>query len=149
MWRRRSESPADDLVAECVAFLCGRYAPHLAQRGRPVPAWAWTNTLAHATEVELHDLVRAPYRFAPASVRWALACAYAAGEVLDLAERLGPLDELQAAVLIPLELELGSRPGIDHWDPRPWVTVVTTTLGDYRRARERHGRARSRQTGGE
>jgi hypothetical protein len=136
-------------VAECVAFLCGRYASHLAERGRPVPVWAWTNTLAHATEAELQDLVRAQHRLARASDHWALASAYVAGEVLDLAERLGSLRELQAAVLIPLELELASRPEIDRWSPRPWVIVVTTTLGDYGRAHERHGRARSRRTGGE
>ena len=147
MWRRKTELFADELVAECTAFLGGRYAPYLAERCRPAPVWAWTNVLAHATEAELHDLVRAPGRFARASGRWALACAYLAGEVLDLADRHGSLRELQAAVLIPLELDLATRTQINTWSPRPWVTAVTTVLHDYRRARDRQTRARSRRTG--
>src|SRR5918994_241273 len=134
VWRRKTELFADELVAECTAFLGGRYAPYLAERCRPAPVWGWTNVLAHATEAELHDLMRAPGRFARASGRWALACAYVAGEVLDLAERHGSLRELQAAVLIPLELELATRTEIDGWIARRWVTVVTTVLGDRRRA---------------
>jgi hypothetical protein len=144
VWRRKPEPVPDDLAAECAAFLVGRYASYLAGRCRPVPVWAWTNVLAHATEADLHDLMRMPDRFVPASGRWALACAYVAGEVLDLAERHGPLPELQASVLVPLELELATRPDVKRWSPRPWVTAITTSLGDYRRARERQTRARSR-----
>jgi hypothetical protein len=147
--RRKTELLADELVAECATFLRGGYASYLAQRCRPVPVWAWTNVLAHATEVELQDLMRASGRFARASGRWALACAYVAGEVLDVAERHGPLPELQAVVLIPLELELATRSEVDDWSPRRWVTTVTTALHDYRRQRERHARTRSKRTGGE
>ena len=146
MWRRTTEPVADELVAECTAFLCGGYAPYLVEHCRPVPVWAWTNVLAHATEPELHNLMRAPDRLARASGRWALACAYVAGEVLDVAERHGSLAELQAAVLVPLELELATRTEISSGSPRPWVMAVTTVLADYRRARKRQARARSQRT---
>lgn len=146
MWRRKTGSFGDELVAECTAFLSGSYARYLAERCRPASVWAWTNVLAHGTEAELHGLIHAPGRFARASGRWALACAYLAGEVLDLAERRGSLLELQAEVLIPLELELATRTDINAWDPRPWVTAVTIELNDYRRARERQARARPKRT---
>jgi hypothetical protein len=50
MWRRKTQPVADELVAECSAFLRGGYASYLVDRCRPVPVWAWTNVLAHATE---------------------------------------------------------------------------------------------------
>lgn len=149
MRRRKTDLFADELVAECAAFVRGGYAPYLAERCRPVPVWAWTNVLAHATEPDLADLARAPGRFAPASGRWALACAYVVGEVLDLAERYGPLTDLQAGVLIPLELELATRSEVEDWSPVPWVTAVTTALHDHRRRCERQARTRSKRTGGE
>jgi hypothetical protein len=147
VWRRRARLPADELVAECAAFLRGRYAPYLAGRGRPVPVWAWTSVLAHASEADLHELIRAPRGFAPSAGRWSVACAYVAGDVLDLADEHGSLAALQAAVLIPLELELATRRDIDHWGPRPWVDAITALLGDHRQARERQARTRSRRTG--
>jgi len=55
--------------------------------------------------------------------------------VLDLAERHGPLDRLQAELLIPLELELATRAEVDAWSPGPWVTAVTDALAAYERER--------------
>ncbi|HEY8526652.1 MAG TPA: hypothetical protein VIL48_16910 [Acidimicrobiales bacterium] len=146
MWRRRSR--ARELVAECEAVLGGRYAAHLGERGRLVPVWAWTNALAHGDEADLRRLVRDhrdhrdrdPIARAPG--RWADACAYVAGEVLDCAERYGPLAEVQAAVLVPLELD--PHGPADPWLPRPWVRAVIAALDDHRRARRpaRNGRAR-------
>ena len=57
MWRRDARSAADDLAAECEAFLAGRYPEYLTYRGRPVPAWAWTNPLAHASEDQLRTMM--------------------------------------------------------------------------------------------
>lgn len=145
--RNRTALVAEQLVSECVEFLRGGYAVILARQHRPVPVWAWTNTLAHASEADLRELVRTRGRFAQASGRWALACAYVAGEVLDVAERHGSLHHLQSAVLIPLEHELAARADIDTWSPGPWVVAVTTALADYRQARERQAKARSRRRG--
>jgi hypothetical protein len=144
--RNRVEPLADELAAECTAFLQGGYAAALAKAHRPVPVWAWTNTLAHASEADLRELMRTRGRFARASGRWALACAYVAGEVLDLAERHGSLRRLQSAVLIPLELELATRADINTWRPGPWVATLTTALGDHKRAWDRQAKARSRRT---
>ena len=56
MRRRKIDLFAGELVAECAAFVRGGYAPYPAERCRPVPVWAWTNVLAHATEPELEEL---------------------------------------------------------------------------------------------
>lgn len=140
VWRRRSRA-AQELVAECEAVLCGRYASYLGERGRLVPVWAWTNVLAHGDEADLRRLVRSPGQFAQAPGRWAVACAYVAGEVLDLAERYGPLADVQAAILVPLEIDPARRTGTDPWYPRPWVTAVTAALDEHRQARRRAGHA--------
>jgi hypothetical protein len=141
MWRRRSRNPEPvppDLAAECAAFLAGRYALQLEERGARVPVWAWTNLLAHATEQELRDMLSSPSRTRiRALTRWRHACSYVVGEVLDLAEQRGSLRELQAAVLIPLELELTSRPDANGWGPGQWVAAVMAILHDDRHTRPR------------
>ena len=135
MRRQRTGDLADELTAECDAFLRGAYPAALARAHRPAPVWAWTSALAHGSAEDLHDLVRSRHVHARASGRWALACAYLAGEVLDLAERHGPLDRLQAELLIPLELELATRAEVHAWSPGPWVTAVTDALAAYERER--------------
>lgn len=146
MRRRNTDALAEQLVAECAAFLSGSYASYLTERCRPVPVWAWTNLLAHATEADLLDLMRAPASFTRASGHWAHACAYLAGEVLDLAGRHGPLPQLQTRLLIPLELDLATRTELNAWGPRPWVMAVTTALDDYRRTRKRQARTQPRRS---
>ena len=99
MWwyrRRRSER---ELVSECEAFLAGDYAERLRRRSQPVPAWAWTNLLAHGTEEEL----RAEQARPPDSHhrRWRAARAYLSAEVLTAVERGRSLHELQFEVLQP------------------------------------------------
>ena len=71
---------------------------------------------------------------------WPHACRYVAGELLDLAERNGPLIELQATVLVPLELDLIVRRGVASWKPGTWVETVTAALpghGQQRRGSRR------------
>ena len=57
MWRRRKEARlpnlANDLVAECEAFLSGAYLRYLVDRCREIPAWVWINDLAHGDEAEV------------------------------------------------------------------------------------------------
>lgn len=140
MWRRRSRSDvpaAPDLAAECEAFLSGGYTKYLEDRGGPIPVWAWTNLLAHATEEEIRSMLSASEPRARASARWRHACSYVAGEVLDLAERRGSLGELQAAVLIPLELELMSRREAAFWRPGQWVAAVMAILHEHGHTRPR------------
>jgi hypothetical protein len=135
MWRRDARSAADELAAECEAFLAGRYPEYLRYRGHAIPAWAWTNPLAHAPEEQLRTMISTRGgTIGPAGV-WAHACCYVAGELLDLAERRGPLTELQATALVPLELELISRRDVVCWRPGTWVATVMAVLSDHRRTR--------------
>ena len=57
-----------------------------------------------------------------------MARSYLASEVLDLTETKCTLAELQASVLIPLELEMASRPDVAGWTPRQWVDLVEEAL---------------------
>ena len=134
MWRRDARSAAE-LVAECEAFLTGRYPEHLADRGQPVPGWAWTNPLAHASEDRLRTMIATRGAASGSAGGWPQACSYVAGELLDLAEQRGPLPELQAGVLVPLELELISRSDVASMRPGTWVTTVEDVLAEQRRTR--------------
>ena len=58
MWRRDRDPLGRSLVAECEAFLAGRYAEHLTHLGRRIPVWAWTNLIAHGNEQDLRHALR-------------------------------------------------------------------------------------------
>jgi len=88
MWRRNARSAADDLAAECEAFLAGRYLEYLKCRGHPIPAWAWTNPLAHAPEEQLRNMISTGGEAMGPAGGWLHACCYVAGELLD--QVLGP-----------------------------------------------------------
>ena len=135
MWRRNARSAADDLVAGCEALVAGRYPEYLACHGHRIPAWAWTNPLAHAPEEQLRAMIstRGPGR--GAACDWHHAFCYVAGEVLDRAERCGPLEDLQASALVPLELDLISRPEVGFSRPGTWVAQVMAVLPDHPRLR--------------
>ena len=135
MWRRNACSAATELVVECEAFLTGRYPEYLANHGHPIPAWAWTNPLAHAPEAQLRDMSSARGVALGPACGWHHAFCYAAGELLDLAERRGPLAELQATALVPLELDLISRRGDACLRPGAWVATVMAVLPDHPRMR--------------
>jgi hypothetical protein len=136
--RSRAEGPAvPDLAAECEAFLSGGYTEYLEDRGAPIPAWAWTNLLAHATEQEIRGKLSASGPRARAAARWRHACAYVAGEAIDLAEQRGSLSELQATVLMPLELELIARREAASWGPGRWVAAVMAALHEHGHTRPR------------
>lgn len=140
MWRRDARSANNELGAECEAFLTGRYPEYLTARGYPVPTWAWTNPLAHASEDQLRTMISTRGGAMGSAGGWPQACCYVAGELLDLAERRGPLIHLQASALVPLELELIPRREVACWKPGTWVTAVMAVLPDHRRMRRRTAR---------
>lgn len=115
------------LVESLEALLTGRYVEYLERRGCRVPAWAWTNLLAHGTDDQLRRATRPRWPLWDMDVWWR-ARSYLAGEVLDAADRAGSLVAVQTNVLVPLELDLFS------WVPsRPrcaaqWATRVLTAL---------------------
>jgi hypothetical protein len=96
---------------EVEAFLMGRLVDHLAARGRPVPAWAVLNRLAHADSGELRSLVDgtgggwgggSPL----VQVPWASAERSMAGSLLARAPTPEALATIQGTTLMPLELQL-------------------------------------------
>jgi hypothetical protein len=138
--RERDDDGGRQLANECEAFLTGRYVELLAQRGVPIPAWAWTNLLAHGTEEQLRSCPASIDSGASGSQPWCLARRYLAGEVLDLAHRNGPLGKVQAKALVPLEARLVSSATASRSGPGDWVTDVLTALAplsDWQPARRR------------
>ena len=135
MWRRNTRPVADEPAAACEAFLAGRYPEYLECRGHPIPPWAWTNPLAHAPEDQLRSMISTRHDAVGSAGRWRRACCYLAGELLDLAERRGPLNEVQTTALVPLELELISRQDVTCWRPGMWVEVVMAALRHDQRMR--------------
>lgn len=147
MWRRDRRLPeTEELIADCGAFLVGSYAEHLEARGERVPPWAWTNLLAHGSEEELpYDVATAPTRPAGSDAS-RQARADLAGELLDAAERHGPLPRVQATALVPLELELAGQP-ISAWaTPAQWVARVLAVLDEQRPPRRQDVRSLRRES---
>lgn len=129
--RRERRILAAALVEECQAFLAGSYADHLDEKGLPIPTWAWTNLLAHGSELDLHRQEGPPNsQGSPACFQWRAARSYLAREILDhTKECTVDLTELQRKVLIPLELELArSSETSARSDPHAWVVAVRTAL---------------------
>jgi hypothetical protein len=112
--RWRDSSVADEVEA----FLMGRLVDHLAARGRPVPAWAVLNRLAHADSGELRSLVDgtgggwgggSPL----VQVPWASAERFIAGNLLARATTPAALATIQGTTLMPLELRLIERSKVE------------------------------------
>lgn len=126
---------AADLATESEAFLQGHYAELVEAQGEQVPVWAWTNLLAHGRAVDLRRASNAGWLGRSSSKTWRAAQGYLAVEVLEAAERLGSLTEIQETVLVPLELSLASRVEVAHWGCSRWVRAVRSALGEQRHAR--------------
>lgn len=120
-----------ELVDDCEAFLLADLAERLERRHDRVPVWVWTNLLAHGSEPVLRREQSTPSGQFISDERWRHARAYLAGELLDQARRYGSLASLQQAVLIPLELELASRPEVARWSPGQWVAIVEGALNNH------------------
>ncbi len=110
MWRRRKEARlpnlANDLVAECEAFLSGAYLRYLVDRCREIPAWVWINDLAHGDEAEVR---RAAARSNDRSDPHSLIVDIAREILVAVDEGNITLKALQRRTLIPLELALADR----------------------------------------
>lgn len=138
MWRPnpRGERPlsARDVDRECEAFLTGTLVDYLAERGRPVPSWAWLAVLAHSDEERLVSLASEERVKVPADLRaWWDVVAFLAGEVLDTARGLTwPCERLQRTRLVPLELELAAYNSVGEEgmprEPGAFANVVLAAL---------------------
>jgi hypothetical protein len=124
MGKLRRDLPGGVLASECEAYLNGTLAEFWEERGTAVPVWAWTNLLAHGSESQIHASLYRSSKPRRTGRSWRIARSYLAYQVLDLTSPDFTLEELQAAVLLPLELELAARPEVEQWTPRRWVDTV-------------------------
>jgi hypothetical protein len=117
------------LVADAAAFLRGDLAEVWEHEVGYVPAWVWTNRLAHGTEAELRADSEGSRAIGGASGdRWRRARAFLAGEVLESAANYGSLSALQRDVLVPLELGLSSSTKAVSYSLAEWVASVESAL---------------------
>ena len=116
------------LASECAAFLNGTLAEYWEEEGTSVPVWSWTNLLAHGSQDQITDIVHHPSKPRRTGRSWRIARSYLAYEVLEIADGGVSLDELQATILIPLELELAAHPEVSRWTPRRWVDTVDEAI---------------------
>jgi hypothetical protein len=145
MWHRGNRSGTQagskasepELIGECEAFLSGRLSHHFAQHHQAVPGWAWLNVLAHGGEGQIVALVDDDRRSSPGERAWRQALVYSAAEVTASAQATGAsLDEIQRAVLVPLELDLIAEHG-DRLDPGKMVGALLDRLDRYRAGQRR------------
>jgi hypothetical protein len=116
------------LANECSAFLNGTLAEYWDDKGITVPVWAWTNLLAHGDEDRITDAVLRPRCARWTARNWSVARSYLALEILGLLDESLSLEDLQCEVLVPLELELSSRPEVSRWTPTEWLEEVDSAL---------------------
>jgi hypothetical protein len=137
---RHSESR--DVIKASEIVLAGEYLEHLRLYHRLVPVWAWTNVLAHGSEAQLERASRSWAADNADGVDrwtfWMAARSMAAAEVLDVARRKRSLTELQAEVLVPLELRLFDSAVTERWGPRRWLDEVITSIDPNRQSPHGH-----------
>jgi hypothetical protein len=126
---RRWHREGQVVVADAAAFLRGGLAERWEDEVGYVPAWVWTNRLAHGTEAELRAESEGTRPVGGASgERWRRARAFLADEVLESAARYGSLAALQRDVLVPLELELSGSAKASGYSLAEWVASVESAL---------------------
>lgn len=124
----QQQAGCSTIAAECEAFLYGTLAEYWDDKGICVPVWAWLNLLAHGTETQVAETALRSGRHRRTARSWRIARSYLAYEVLDLLDAEFTLADMQASVLIPLELEMAARPEVTRWSPRQWVQRVDTAI---------------------
>lgn len=125
-----------ELLSECEAFVVGHYAEELRRKARLVPAWAWTNLLAHGSPDALREAGEASVGIGP-DHQWLAARSYLAAEILARCARVDDLVRLQVSVLRPLELELAARAPTRRVDSRRWAIEVLGALDEVSHERRR------------
>ncbi len=127
-----------DLADEAEAYLDGRIAERLEASGVAVPVWAWTNLLAHGGERDLRmEATHEARWWVHPGERWREARSYLATLVVRLGTILGPIEDLQRQVLLPLEAEITTLQDACAWQPGDLARHVEAALLAYRRSRVR------------
>src|SRR5687767_3886001 len=118
MWKRarpddrEAEPGAGDAGPgdECEAYLRGEWAEYLRAHGLAVPRWAWLNRVAHAPEQALRLTHRDRVWCGQHEDVWTEFRSSVADLLLKQADDTGrTVDEIQASVLVPIELALFAR----------------------------------------
>ena len=136
MRRRRLDGGEDEVAAECAAFLTGTLVEGLEAAGRAVPVWAWTNLLAHGATELIDESYTRSYRHRLLARSWSNVRAQLADLILEMTSGRCTLGELQESVLIPLELDLASRPEVSFWNHHQWADAVTDALHHHDHSRQ-------------
>ncbi len=137
-WSRRRSRAEAELVKDGEAFVAGGLAERIESRAGTVPAWAWTNLLAHGTEDALRsESSRASPPWGDPAREWREARSYLAVDVLHRAEVNGSLAEVQRVILVPLELKLASSPEAANWKPGRWAMTVEAALTEQHQVGQR------------
>ncbi len=126
--RCRERALTEEMVQDCEAFLLGRYVEQLEARCMEVPAWAWTNVLAHGTSDDLRSTADDCQADPESTREWRAARAYVAAELLDTTSRGRSLADTQRLLLVPLELRLAARSDVEQWTPQRWVATVRSSI---------------------
>lgn len=113
MWMRAQpdhQDAGEGVGEECEAFLRGEWAEYRRARGEDVPRWAWLNRVAHAPEQALR-LMSPPGAISDRHVDgWTEFRFSVADALVKRADERGmAIAELQASVLVPIELALFAR----------------------------------------
>lgn len=119
-----------DVVKECEAFLAGRLAEEWIRDHHQVPDWAWLNVIAHGSHAKLAALRHEEMGgLVTIEEAWRHALVILADAAVGAADASAcSLEEIQSEVLVPLELELSTRP----LKPGKLVDLVIGALNHYR-----------------
>lgn len=137
MWQRRQREAlrraCADLVQDAGAFLEGGLVEALEARKEAVPAWAWTNLLAHGSIERLRWASLEQRLGSDQNREWREGRSHLAHLVLQAAGPFGPMVMFQQdGALIPLELMLAAHPEPGRSSPGDWVAQVEAALKLYR-----------------
>jgi hypothetical protein len=120
------------LSGEAEAFLEGRLVEHLVAAGRPVPAWAVLNKLAHASPQELADLImlhgRSHSEAEAGAPTWLAAQKSLAARLVRNTPVPDEITDPQHQRLIPLELWLIERSKTQTVTPRQVISAASDAL---------------------
>lgn len=139
MWCRGAHGGDDE--GRGAAYRAGRYADYLVSCDAEVPSWAWMNATAHGGEVLVASLALAeggPRGTPPALEAWYRARKAIAEEVVVTLTVQGcTLAQLQAELLLGIELELAAVEGWATVHPEELTCLVLDALHSFRHSSRR------------
>ncbi|HET6950441.1 MAG TPA: hypothetical protein VFI47_08700 [Acidimicrobiales bacterium] len=133
-----SSDPLGELVVgEVEAFLTGRLVEHLLATGRPVPAWAALNRLAHGALEDVIELAQPGDEVMAGRDRreagWQRGQRALAAHLVASTATPGDVVDVQWEVLVPLELWLIERSRSETITSRRILEIAVETLVAYQR----------------